>query len=63
MTRRTIPGVLDAQEDIVRWWQANVRRPGKPVIGADSAPINRDDAEAIIGYSHQQISRWAKKLA
>lgn len=58
-----IDRLLDAQEDVVRWWDANVRGAGKPVIISDSEIITAAQAEKIIGFSAVQVSRWAKALA
>jgi len=54
---------IDAQEDVVRWWEVNVRGAGKPVIISDSEIITAAQAEKIIGFSAVQVSRWRKKLA
>ena len=52
----------------VTWWRANVRRKGGAGGShsdvADSATtLFVEQAEHILGYDKQTISRWAKKLA
>jgi len=51
------------QEDAVQWWRNTVRngRPSKSV--AESATLFAEEAERILGFDKQTISRWAKKLA
>lgn len=59
---RAIDGLLDTQADAVAWWGANVRngRPGKTI--SESEIVSLSQAEALLGISAVQISRWRKKL-
>lgn len=52
------------QQDAVQWWRATVRRKGGRggVDNADSA-LSVDQAESVLGFDQQTVSRWAKKLA
>lgn len=60
---KEIDAKLDDQEDAVNWWKATVRPNSRPKkTNAESALLTTDQAETIIGYSQQDLSRWAKKL-
>jgi hypothetical protein len=52
------------QREFVAWWQATVRRAGKPAGSNQprSALIAQEDAEKRTEIKHQQVSRWAKRL-
>jgi phage N-6-adenine-methyltransferase len=56
-----IDAKLDDQEDVVNWWRETVRGKGKRSNSADRGYFV-EQAEQLTGISHQQISRWAKKL-
>lgn len=54
---------IEEQTEFVRWWRETVT-PGKGTrtdLSADRR-FSCDDAEALTGISHQQVSKWAKKL-
>lgn len=54
---------MQEQAEFVVWWRENVRPDGRPPkTGAERGRFLRDDAEAQTGISHQQVSKWAKRL-
>jgi glutathione S-transferase len=56
---------LDDQDEFVRWWRETVQAQSAGrghKTRADLGVFSMPDAEALSGISHQQVSRWAKKL-
>jgi hypothetical protein len=53
------------QEEFVRWWRESVstRQGGGEKLSRGSAQkFSMDNAEATTGITHQQVSKWAKRL-
>lgn len=59
---------IEEQEEFVRWWREAVRGKGNPekkgrdLISAEQGQLNQPDAEELTGITHQQVSKWAKRL-
>jgi hypothetical protein len=54
------------QAEAVNWWRANVQRAGgdrKAIVAESATMLTVAQAEKILGYRKQDISRWAKSLA
>lgn len=67
---REIDKKLDDQEDAVTWWRATVKRRGgdqksnsRQIKVAESATLFAEEAERILGFDKQTISKWAKRLS
>ena len=59
-----IDAKLDEQAEFCGWWNATITLKGKPEkSGAVRGLFLREQAEAEAGISHQQVSRWNKRLA
>lgn len=62
---KEIDAKLDDEEDAVQWWRVTVRGKGQRRNGN---PNNVDpalfveEAEKILGFDQQTVSKWAKKL-
>jgi len=63
LLERAVDAKIEDQAEFVRWWDDNVRHPGRPAENnAGSGLITRHDAEQH-GISQQQVARWRKQLA
>lgn len=55
---------IEEQIEFVGWWKDNVRSDGRPSkTGAGPRQFPRDEAEELTGITHQQVSKWRKRLA
>ena len=52
---------IEDQQEFVRWWRKNVRRPGQGKI-SDTEISLVEQAETLTGISVVQVSRWGKAL-
>lgn len=54
---------IDEQVAFIRWWDANVRRDGRPGRNGDrTSTVSAGEAESITGISKEQVSKWRKRL-
>lgn len=63
LLERAVEQKIEEQEEFIRWWRDRVRGDGRPKkTGADPGQFSREDAEELTGITHQQVSKWAKRL-
>ena len=54
------------QQDFVRWWDANVGKPGGEgggVVARSATTISADEAERLTGFDKKQVSRMRKNTS
>jgi hypothetical protein len=60
---------IEEQAEFVEWWREHVVRAGNPskksrkLIRAELGELNMDKAEELTGITHQQVSKWMKRLS
>ena len=52
---------MEDQTEFVRWWDENVRRRGEKSNSTEQRYLVVD-AEDLTGISHQQVSKWRRRL-
>lgn len=66
LLERAVTQKIEEQAEFVQWWRENVSRNHGGKRDADqvrgSAHLKFDDAEKLTGITHQQVSKWAKRL-
>ncbi len=62
MLLEAIEQKMDELEELVRWWQENVRRAGNQAINSELNYLTLEQAEYQTGFSQVQISRIGKRL-
>jgi hypothetical protein len=67
LLEQAVEAKIEEQAEFVRWWRETVQRPGGDKKSADhsrrSALMIVEDTEDITGITHQQVSKWSKRLA
>jgi len=60
---RAVDEKIKQQAEFVQWWKDKVRGDGRPEkTGADRGRFPRERAEELTGITHQQVSRWTRRL-
>jgi phage N-6-adenine-methyltransferase len=55
---------IEEQIEFVQWWKDNVGAfHGRPKKSADRRTFSLEQAEELTGITHQQVSKWRKRLA
>lgn len=66
LRERAVEQKIEEQAEFVQWWRENVSRNHGGKRDADqvrgSPHLKFDDAEKLTGITHQQVSKWAKRL-
>lgn len=58
-----IDKLVGHQREIVAWWTENVRGKGRPKNAQDRAHLLSSNAEKIIGFPNETVSRWKRCLS
>ena len=67
LLEQAVEAKIEEQAEFVEWWGKAVQRPGgdrqSGKHSRGSALMLSQDAEELTGITHQQVSKWSKRLA
>jgi hypothetical protein len=62
LLKQAVEAKAEEQAEFVEWWAEKVRGKGKRSNSAD-LDYFVEQAEALTGITHQQVSKWSQRLA